>query len=708
MFDRTERHGFAAPAALLAVAWLVAGCGGPEPPRKEAIYRLVDAELRQDVRLQPAQLSDWAFAEDQERGGIPFVNLADDRRFVLFAPPRTRPGQARLEPSREGRIEVAIPMPPPLSEAETIVLRARARVGDLWVSWPAAQHPIVDLDRGRRGVNAAFRHPLLRAVPDTLLVFEALWAPPEGRSRYETPPITVPPGAELDFAPALASASPGARVRFSVSFCGSEGIECTPVQATSLEASSDAERPWESMRAPLEVVAGRKGRLVFETELEASHDVGERFAAPVWGNPVVTAPSVARPGPSAILISLDTLRADHLSTYGYRRETSPHLDAWARGGTVFERCISAATRTEASHMSMFTSLPPSLHGTTIGLSPLQAPVPTLAEVLRAEGLATAAITENGPLAARVGFGHGFERYVENKSPNLKRPEGFIEDTLVDARTWLLRNRGRRFFLFLHTYQVHSPYEPPAEYRELFAEGPTGSARSVRAQIDDYDREIRYTDDVLAEFLEWLRREGFARDTHVVVTSDHGEEFLEHGLIGHENLPYEELLHVPLIWRGPGIARGRRVAEPVSHLDLAPTLLDLLDAELPPHLRGQSYAGALGSRPGPRADGERTILSESWGKLQEGMEPPAEALRRGQDKLIRLRREGRPVHWLFDLQSDPGERIDRSGERPERLRELRAELEALVDEEAPWPSEPTPALALDPEREEKLRALGYLE
>ncbi len=686
---------------MLPVLCVLVACSVPEPSGRAAHHRLVDPEAREDARLIPVEL-EALLREDIDGGESPAIDLQGDRRLVLFAHPTSGMKQGRLKPSRRGWLELEIPLAERFSRAEAVVLRTRAKVGDLWIPWPASLHPVVELSSGERGLKTSLRHPLLRVPSQVLLVWEVFLAPPGGRTVYRTKPLEIPPGATLDLATGFVDASEDARVRLSVSFCEQGLPECLVLLEADSRVSSD--RPWQPRSISLASVEGREGGLVFETALHAPDSAG--FALPVWANPVVSAPT-QDDGPSAILISLDTLRADHLSAYGYERETSPRLDAWAAKGTLFERGISAATRTEASHMSMFTSLLPSEHGTTQGLVPLAASVPTLAELLRAEGLATAAITENGPLAARLGFGNGFERYVENKSPNLRRPEGYIEQTLQSARDWLTFQRGRRFFLFLHTYQVHYPYDPPPEYRDLFG-ATERDERTVVEMRDDYDREIRYTDDVLAEFLDWLHEQGLDRNTFVIVTSDHGEEFLEHGEIGHDNLPYEELLHVPLIWRGPGVRRGRRVTQPVSHLDLAPTLLELMGADLPSHARGISYAHSLRDAEIPEPDGQRFVPSESWGKLEDEFEAPAHAVRRGSQKLIRLRRNGRQEYRFFDLATDPMESRDRSGDHPERVQELAAEIERLDQTAIKKEVERVPTLEVDPEREDKLRALGYIE
>ncbi len=335
---------------------------------------------------------------------------------------------------------------------------------------------------------------------------------------------------------------------------------------------------------------------------------------------------------------------------------------------------------------------------------LSAPVPTLAEWLREEGFLTAAFTENATLDRRRGFGRGFDEYFESKAYTLN-PVADIEQTLGRARAWLARNRGLRSFLFLHTYQVHAPYHPPPDYRELF-EGDTAQEQASRparrARMDNYDREIRYTDDELAKLFRWLADEGLLDRSLIVVTSDHGEEFLEHGGIGHGSLPHEELVHVPLLLRGAGVPRGRRVADLASHVDLVPTVLELLGVEPPGHVWGRSLVPLLADR--PLVGGEpRPIFSESW-TVPPPYRPPGIAVRLGDHKLISFRTSTGPGVRLYDLADDPGEQSNIASEAPLRVTALRK----LLDDYLTLPRRGGREVELDPELEEKLRVLGYID
>jgi arylsulfatase A-like enzyme len=260
--------------------------------------------------------------------------------------------------------------------------------------------------------------------------------------------------------------------------------------------------------------------------------------------------------------------------------------------------------------------------------------------------------------------------------------------------------------------VHAPYEPPAAYRTLFTEDqPAERSPTQRRAIADYDREIRYVDDQLAELVRFAEQRGLGRNTIWVVLSDHGEEFWEHGSVGHGTLPYEEVLRVPLIVRGPGVARGERRTELLHHLDLMPTLLELAGAPVPPEARGRSFAPLLQSGGGGRAAAPRTLASAAW-ILPAPYRPPALALRLGTDKLVRARDALGTRSFRFDLAADPRERRPFGDATPalrDALAAWESEIEAVRRQLAARAPGAKPApIRLDPEREQTLRALGYIE
>ena len=300
-----------------------------------------------------------------------------------------------------------------------------------------------------------------------------------------------------------------------------------------------------------------------------------------------------------ILISIDTLRAANLGYDGYRRPTSPAIDRFAAQCLDFRQAYSHAPSTLPSHASMFTSVIPSVHQAHAGNRvPLADEFTTLAERFRDSGYRTAAFVEGGQMAAVWNLSQGFEVYDEPGDP--KKTSRWVPDYLTRildrAIRWIEQHQQERFFCFIHSYVVHAPYSPVPPYDRMFDEGYEGplpfavepsrieglNDRSRNPQEPDirhivslYDGEIRFMDHHVGLFLERLTELGLADHTVVVFTSDHGEEFAEHGQVGmHGHTLYDELLRVPLLIRIPGI-KPRRIQRQVRLADLAPTLLALM-------------------------------------------------------------------------------------------------------------------------------------
>ena len=329
----------------------------------------------------------------------------------------------------------------------------------------------------------------------------------------------------------------------------------------------------------------------------------------------------ASPRGRFIVISLDTLRADHLGAYGYARPTSPFFDSLTARGTLFENAIVQLPGTLPSHMSIFTGLYPAEHAVYPPDAVLSPRILTLPEVFRAHGFRTVGHSEGGYMEGRYGFARGFEEWSE-ESPLIEVGGELVKSKEAVRRTFrrglesLERMRGAQaFFLFLHTYSTHDPYDPPDAYRSLFwkdapppgAFAPTGLEltafnRGQRRLAPNaleyyralYDGQIRYTDDVLKDFFAGLSRLGLDHTVTVILTSDHGEEFLEHGRMVHEQV-CQETLHVPLLVLRPEQTEARRVAALVQSVDIAPTLYAM--AGIPPEGRppvsGRSLLGLLG-------------------------------------------------------------------------------------------------------------------
>lgn len=297
-----------------------------------------------------------------------------------------------------------------------------------------------------------------------------------------------------------------------------------------------------------------------------------------------------------VFVSIDTLRADRLGTYGYTRDTSPAIDEFAKQSVVFENNVAVTSWTIPSHMSMFTGLYPTTHGLTRPELRVPQNIPLLAEILKARGYATLGFTGGAYLSKGFGFSRGFDIYksVENFKVKKKGLEASIERAekalkAVPAET--------PWFLFLHTYDVHCPLRPPAEYESMFkspdakpVEGhlcgkdtlknnPQFGPAEALTISDRYDGTIRWVDNKLSRLFDLLKARGDLEKTVVVITSDHGEEFFEHGILGHERTVHRQVLMVPLIIRAPGFSPAR-VKEPIGQVDIFPTVLDLLGAPIP--------------------------------------------------------------------------------------------------------------------------------
>ena len=422
------------------------------------------------------------------------------------------------------------------------------------------------------------------------------------------------------------------------------------------------------------------------------------------------------PAQRIVLISIDTLRADHLGAYGYERPTSPALDALAARGVLFEEASTPSPWTLPAHASLLTALYPSRHGLKDYDRQLPAGVPTLAAVLAAAGWTTAAVVNSRYLSPDFGLDRGFQefRYV----PEVVEQRAPCSEIVDQALEWLRRHREEKLFLFVHSYDVHSDYASLPEHEQQFVSPRAGRADGTTAQllafragevalsvadaphlVDLYDAGIRQMDAEVRRLVEGLHREGLAESTLLVVTSDHGEEFFEHGGVLHGRTQYEEVTHVPLILAGPGIAGGRRISTPVSLLDVMPTLLARSGVPRPPGLDGEDLGPLLVGKRVPGLEARALFGEADHNNVVQDM---TRSVRYLTHKLHVDRVLGTAA--LYDLGSDPAERTDLARERPEIVRDLRQRLDRfrqLRPEVAPTRVTPSPGEV------EKLRSLGYV-
>jgi len=428
-------------------------------------------------------------------------------------------------------------------------------------------------------------------------------------------------------------------------------------------------------------------------------------------------PLAELPPASVVFVLVDTLRADHLGTYGYPRPTSPRIDRLAAESVVFTQARTVSPWTNPTIVSLFTGRHPTavqvpqLHAEAIR-APLPAGLSTLAERLRGAGLRTLAFVDHPGISPGLGFARGFETFVRLyqrfEVPAWGRTEG---GQIVAEIARQLRALGEaRCFVYLHLVYPHRPYDAPAEYDQLF--GPTADEyrrRNRDGLRNAYDAEIRYTDNVVGELLATLDRAGRLDDTWVVITSDHGEGFWEHGYAEHGNSFYDELLRVPLIVRPPRAAgvTPRRVDDPVSLVDLHATVLEMAGA---PATNG--HAGEEG----------RSLLRFLGSRAERGATPLVSQQPHSGDvrgaalvtppwKLIRRAEPHRGTLQLYDLVNDPRERENLAAAQPDLVRRLDAELaQHLLADQARRDALRSPAggeVELDADEIERLRALGYL-
>lgn len=712
IFCRRLRH---LPALLVVGLALLAGppaCGpastGPDATYMKPVHRFVGRRL--DQRVDTLHL--------------PSATIADEVRFVLRAPPDGAIlWQQEARVGGDGILRIERPLPPPFDRASKILGTVHISAADESVALPRR----ILKTRRRPGGNTlalALEVPPQLAGSETLRVTVAgIGIGTTSFSRYETRPVRIPDGARLDFGIGIVEPVGGYDpVEFELSACA--GNDCEKLFSETLDPSDPEQRGWHDRRLSLTALAGQTRRFAFGARrLRAAAE----FSIPVWANPTVYAPSPRGANQvNVVLLSIDTLRADHLTSYGYRHDTAPFIEErFGKGGTLFEECTASTPVTAPSHMTLFTSLQPITHGVTDGLKVLDKAIRTLPELIRARRIDTAAFTENGWVSAHQGFARGFDSFSENKSPEIMVPEGEVEATFAQASRWLERNRDKRFFLFLHTYQVHAPYAPPERYANLFVDHDgrsidEHSPTHIRYRAN-YDREIRYVDDELRLLFETLERLDLEQTTVFVLTSDHGEEFLEHGLLYHGGNLYEESVRVPLMFTGPGIAAGRRVATPVGHKHLMPTILELLGITPPEGREQRSLLGLLRGREQETFASE-PVFSEAWVTFQPGLghrgrrfDPPSFSVRLGSRKLTRQRQGSGHRYEFYDLARDPLEQDDLFPSRGSEAQDLVALVERYQEEREQErrtllgeQAEAGPAPQLDAEREAKLRALGYLE
>jgi arylsulfatase A-like enzyme/tetratricopeptide (TPR) repeat protein len=414
-------------------------------------------------------------------------------------------------------------------------------------------------------------------------------------------------------------------------------------------------------------------------------------AAWVWRVRTVL-PAAPRTRPNVLLVTVDTLRADRLGSYGYREAGTPHLDALAAAGARFPTALAHVPITTPSHASLLTGLTPARHGVRDNGQALAAGPATLAEAFRAAGYATGAFVSGFPLDRRFALDRGFDHY-DDRLPRGDDPRraAYVERpgdaTTAAALRWLEGTGSTRpWFAWIHYFEPHAPYEPPEPQRAAFG------ART-------YDGEVAATDAQVGALLRWLEERGARARTVVLVTADHGESLGEHEEETHGVFVYDATLRVPLIVAGPEVAPGAVPSTVARGVDVPSTLLDLAGLDALPSTDGRSLRPALAGR----ALADEPAYGESlFTRLHLGW-APLFSWRTSRWKLVEA-----PRPELYDLAADPGETRDVAARHPDVVEAMRRPLQAvLADAERTRSTAAAPAPHPDPETARRLAALGYL-
>lgn len=444
--------------------------------------------------------------------------------------------------------------------------------------------------------------------------------------------------------------------------------------------------------------------------------------------------------PNVILISIDSLRADHLHCYGYDRNTSPHIDQLAREGVLFVNTFSSSGWTLPAHVSMLTSLVVPTHGVVKPDKKIDRKVKTLAQALKEHGYTTAGFISAVFVHAIYGFDKGFDVYEDlSADPSIleKHPDSthVIEAIFSDVEgitspritrrvtQWLHENRKKPFFLFLHYFDVHYDYMPPPPYDTMFDPGYTGTISAKNYYYNDavnpnmspadlkhiialYDGEIRFVDEHIGLLLERLKESHLDKNTIIIVTADHGEEFFEHGGKDHRTL-YDEVLRIPLIIKWPGhIPEGKRVNSLAGIIDIMPTVLDLACGDTTGTMMGKSLRNQIfgdGNSSSPPLLGELVCLHNDSHLF---------SLRTDKAKIIFDSTYDKT--YIYDLANDPGETEDLGQNikavslKEDLERQLQSAMKNAVDKKKEWHIKEGSLEKLSKAQEKNLKSLGYIQ
>ena len=420
--------------------------------------------------------------------------------------------------------------------------------------------------------------------------------------------------------------------------------------------------------------------------------VHSRLLALVLTAGLVSTPALwaaVKPQPNVVFITIDTLRADHLGCYGYKPIKTPNIDALAAESFQFGRAYTPVPVTLPAHTAIFTGTYPTLSGMhDFSGNKLSSKQTTLAAVLKQQGYVTGAVLGSAVLDSRFGLNQGFDFYYdhfdfnrlqESNLEEMERPGNIVADTALD---WLAKNSQSKFFLWMHLYDPHYPYRPPAPYSEQYKDRL-------------YDGEIAFADAQVGRLISFLKSKGLYRNTLIVLTGDHGESLGEHGEKTHGFFIYNATLHVPVLIHLPASTAHKMVTELVSLTDLMPTVLQELKVDIPAQVQGQSLLPLLTEKNDSRSLYAETflpLLHFNWSELRS-----VET-----DKYHFIQS---PKPELYDLTADPAETHNLYSEKKAVAGELQSRLNTLVRQYSA-DQELAEKTGLDPALMERLKSLGY--
>ena len=539
----------------------------------------------------------------------------------------------------------------------------------------------------------------------------ALYARKPAEIRFEGVPL--PPNAKLATGVGFITPNPAMTERIQFQIIVSDGqAEKVVLDETLIESQA-----WRDVSVALTEWAGRTISLTLRAETESPQTVA------CWGNPCIYE-ALEKP-PILVVYLIDTVAAEHIGFQGYNRPTMPNLEALSRRGVWFSRMYSNSSRTVESIPDLMLSLPVEQHGVYHNSTPASEELVTIADSLRAEGMATVSFCTNVNAGPRQGMDHGFDTFVDKISTHVD-PKADRTIPLEETLTWIEQHADRPMFLYIHTAEPHSPYTPPPGYSDRYDPDYTGkyigidfyTAKDPRdlAHIQAlYDEELTYADARLGLFIEALERRGYMDRTDLFVTSDHGEEFLQHNNWEHGRNLHNEQTRVPLVVCGPSFDGRGSVDVPVQILDLMPTILALYDAPAPYPLAGRSLLPLLQSQAAPDPELlHRDLFASNHNFRIEFKLYEYSLIEDGARKLL-FSAAGVPMFrggptsrfMLFDMARDPRERHNLINADRELSRRLIEKLLTWHAAQHVYTPSETSATVIDVIQMQELERLGYL-